>query len=141
MSKKCSAKRRLRQPPRKVSEFIRWQFKYGKDSGSAGISDGDFIKKMREQNPTHFKNKPEIDAPELELWEFGYVEAFYRLSPSRAIGFGGIGHIPLSEITNYADKPYFCIIDPEIFVYVIQAADNAYMDEHNKAQESKSGVK
>lgn len=123
-----------------MSEFVRWQYKYGKDSGKTGVSDGDFIRKMREQNPANFKDKPDLDTPELEIWEVECVEAFYRLSSSRASGFG-VGSIPLSEITNYADKPYFNIVDPEAFIYVIQAADNAYIDEHNKAQDAKSGAK
>ena len=131
----------MRQLPPKVSEFIRWQYKYGKDSGKTGISDADFLQKMREQNPANFKDKPELEAPELEMWEVEYVEAFYRLTSSRATGFG-IGAIPLSEITNYVEKPYFSITDPEAFIYVIQAADNAYISEHNKAQEAKnSGAK
>jgi len=85
------------------------------------------------ETPTALKEMPEIAA-----WEHKYVQAFYALTNSRQSGMG-LGAIPYSELTNYCD--FWHEPDPELFIYVLQQADSAYMDEYNKQQEAKNPKK
>ena len=87
---------------------------------------------MRKANPEAFKDRPEIEEPELESWEVEYVECFYMLNSSRASGMG-VGAIPLSEILGYCS--FFGVEEPRDFIKVIHAADNAYLNEYNKSKE------
>ena len=75
--------------------------------------------------------------PELELWERGYVDDFYTLTSSRQIGMG-LAPIPISEIIAFVDK--VGIMDFEDFLYIINAMDNAYLDEYNKKQAAEQAV-
>lgn len=80
------------------------------------------------QTPTAIK-----DMPEIEYWERPYIEAFYTLSGSRQVGMG-VSAIPISEIIIYCD--YFDEPDPELFLYLMQRMDSAYLEEYSKKQES-----
>lgn len=46
----------------------------------------------------------------------------------------GLGPIPFSEISNYCE--FFSEEDPAMFIYVINRADQAYLQEQNKSGES-----
>lgn len=55
---------------------------------------------------------------------FGWlIDAFWELSTARAIGFGGVGPIPITAIWAFADR-HDC---PPWFAEVIQAADLDYL--------------
>ena len=128
--------KRSQRPPPKVIEYILWQQKYGKDSGSTGVSDSAFLQKMREDNPEQFVSKPELDPPEITILDREYIEAFYMLTSSRQSGMG-IGAIPLSEIFGYADRHYSDEDEYDAFVSIIQSADSAYMSAGHEEQERK----
>lgn len=97
---------------------------------------------MDEENQGKDQNwktpKAITEMPELMPWESSYVEAFYKLSSSRQSGMG-LGAIPYSEITNYCD--FWNESDPELFIYIIQKSDNAYLEEYNRQQEAKNPKK
>ena len=91
---------------------------------------------MEEEDPNFVS--PLKDRPELEEWENEYVMAFYRLTSSRQTGMS-IGAIPLSEILVYWE--YFELDDLEEFVFIIQAVDNAYLEQMDKDSKNKSSKK
>lgn len=81
------------------------------------------------ETPTAIK-----EMPELEMWEAPYVKAFYMLSGSRQSGMG-VGAILLSEILAYCD--FFNEPEPELFLYIIQRMDSAFLEEYNRQQDAK----
>lgn len=78
------------------------------------------------------------DRPELEEYQSWYVEDFYRLTGSRQSGMG-VGAVPVSEILIYGEK--LGVGDLEEFLEVMQALDNAYLDEYNQKQQRENPKK
>ena len=85
------------------------------------------------ETPTAIK-----EMPELMSWEAPYVTAFYTITSSRQSGMG-VGPIPLSEILAYCQ--FFEVVEPELFLYIMQKCDNAYLIEYNAKQEAKNPKK
>lgn len=113
----------------KVSSYVLWQTKYGKDL--------EFLQKIHEDNqhdPNWITPSAIREMPELAFWEMVYVKAFYILSGSRQLGMS-VGPIQLSEIYIYCQM--FNEPDIELITYVIQKCDSVYLEEYNKQQESK----
>jgi hypothetical protein len=93
---------------------------------------------MRAENPEAFADNPDVDSPDITMFESEYVNAFFTLTSSRQSGMG-LGPIPLSEILAYCD--FFEPEDPELLIHIIQRVDSAYLEEYNKEQERKNPKK
>lgn len=63
------------------------------------------------------------------------MEAFNDLSTCRQIGMGGAGPIPYDAILRWVS--YWGVEQPEMFIAVIQSADQVYLETVNK--DSKDG--
>jgi hypothetical protein len=78
-------------------------------------------------------SKPELFPDLFEIWN-----AFWTLSPSRTMGFGSIGFVPLAEIKTYIDM--HDVSDPEFFLQCIREMDLSYVKWQEENQESKSNA-
>jgi hypothetical protein len=73
------------------------------------------------------------DRPILNRWVIEYWEAFQILSSSRTAHQGGIGPIPLSEITSYLEAVYIRDVDDRLtYIRMIQSLDNVYVKHINE---------
>ncbi len=82
-----------------------------------------------------------LHKPELLPWLSWYWEAFWLLSPARAIHQGSIGNIPLSEMRAYME--IFQLKDNEakwLFIRMMYALDSFYVKRVNAEIKRKTDV-
>jgi len=70
--------------------------------------------------------------PKLYPWCVHYLEAFHTLSGSRALGFGGAGPIPLSEIRAYFEIFEVPLDDRPVWVRMMRALDAVWLQRESK---------
>lgn len=77
-----------------------------------------------------------INQPQIEPFDYFYMEAFQELSTERQMGMG-LGPIPNSKIKEYASDCGFDVLLRDAFIFIIRAMDNAFLAWYNKQQEEK----
>jgi len=83
--------------------------------------------------PDDFIPQALINEPTIWMENAEYLTGFYALSTSRPVGFNGPLAIQVSEILAYCQ--IFEIEDVTQFFYRVRAADQAFLDWHNKKAE------
>lgn len=68
-----------------------------------------------------------LNAPELNLGNKFYYDAFIALTTTRPIGFGGVGQIPWTAIREYFKMLNIDEDDFYEFYRIISLVDNAYL--------------
>ena len=76
--------------------------------------------------------------PELYPGNVFFMEAFFVLNNSRSITMGGVGSIPLSEISTYASLYEVNKDEIDFFILAIRVMDSIYMDRLHEKMEKKS---
>ena len=72
-----------------------------------------------------------LSKPDQADWMMEYSKAFYVLNPSRPTGMG-LGFIPLSAIWTYVQMFGEPVHGREVFVYLINLMDQAFVSEMGK---------
>lgn len=90
----------------------------------------DYLNMMKESgfDVPALNSRPEIDASIHPL-----IEAFNHLSTSRSSNGYGLNPISILEIKSYIElglSPY----EPRLFISLIQAMDNAFLEEYSEKQ-------
>ena len=79
-----------------------------------------------------WRERPRLHPAIAELWE-----AFSVLSASRPVGFGGIGYIPLAEMTTYATViGYERVAD---FIGIMRTLDAEFVNHQNRKNDDGRG--
>ena len=84
--------------------------------------------------PEAYKLEPTLD-PHLEE----YLDGFWMLNTSRAIGFEQVGYIPLTEIESFCRM--FPVLDVPFFVEIIRHLDRIFIDFQSEKLKSESKKK
>lgn len=84
--------------------------------------------------PEAYKLEPTLE-PHLEE----YLDAFYILSTSRAMGFEQVGYIPLTEIESFCRM--FPVLDVPLMVEIIRHLDRIFIDFQSEKLKATSNKK